>query len=49
MSYDEELIERARAEWEDDGVLSTDTYMALNNAGFLPEALIESFEEGETE
>lgn len=44
-----DLIEIARAEYREQGVLATDTYMALSAAGWLPEALIESFEEGETE
>lgn len=43
-----ELLDRARAEYREDGTLATDTYMALSSAGYFPESLIETFEEENT-
>lgn len=42
---DDTVVNQARTEYASQGVLSVDTYMALSNAGYTPESLIEEFEE----
>ncbi|MEW5249935.1 hypothetical protein [Microbulbifer discodermiae] len=40
-------VSRARAEWEEMGLIATDTAMALAAAGICPDALADKFENGE--
>lgn len=45
MTVEETLLLTARAEWEENRcVLPVDTYINLSNAGYLPEVLIENWE-----
>lgn len=41
----QELLERAKQEWEEDGVLAADTYIHLDNLGVDVDALIDNYEQ----
>lgn len=43
----EDLLLRARMEWEEDGVLSVDTYFDLTHHGVDADALIDNFNQQE--
>ncbi len=42
------LTDLARAEYEEDGIVSTDTFMAMTNAGLMAEEIIAEIEETNT-
>lgn len=44
-SQADSIVEDARNEYMEQGTFATDTYMALNNAGFNPDILMAQFEE----
>lgn len=42
-----DIIDRAYMEWIEDGVLTTSTYIELNERGYDADAIIEQFESEE--
>lgn len=50
FTHDETMnpdVSRARTEWDEMGVIATDTAMALNAAGICPDELADKFENGD--
>ncbi len=41
----DEIVEKARKEYETTGAIATDTYIALNNCGYGAETFLEEVED----